>query len=359
MWEVSYGREPFDLRLTMLRLYRNLGKIIALTAAGTILFGGGYYVKNVLLARLTKEPQYMVTTTYKVAYTDPPTKSGDYYINEMSWNTYVDSEEFLGAVQERLGEQAPELLAKYDYERLAEAISAKLASDVHIPSITVTADSAEGAEVLCQAVQTALTQDFVLYTDEVAGIRVMDGGSAVEAEADVRPLRAFVLSAVLSGFFATVLFLLREIGDDSIWLPVQLRTRYGLAALGTLNSPEFQENFAHVFAGKEKIIVCPASPEVDVSEVVNNLKVPGLTAVPSPLSGSKNCEALRQADGVLLAVRAGSRVGKPLEYVLEYLREQDVKVDAALLWQADERLIRAYYRLDLAGTAQKTQEGSV
>ena len=44
--EASYGKEPFDLRLLLLRLGRNLWEILALTILGTVLFGGGYYVKN-------------------------------------------------------------------------------------------------------------------------------------------------------------------------------------------------------------------------------------------------------------------------------------------------------------------------
>ena len=47
--EASYAKEPFDLRLLLLRLGRNLWKILALTILGTVLFGGGYYVKKVLL----------------------------------------------------------------------------------------------------------------------------------------------------------------------------------------------------------------------------------------------------------------------------------------------------------------------
>ena len=43
--EASYAKEPFDLRLLLLRLGRNLWKILALAILGTVLFGGGYYVK--------------------------------------------------------------------------------------------------------------------------------------------------------------------------------------------------------------------------------------------------------------------------------------------------------------------------
>jgi len=44
--EASYGKEPFDLRLEVLCLCRNLWKILAVTVLGTVLFGGGYYVKT-------------------------------------------------------------------------------------------------------------------------------------------------------------------------------------------------------------------------------------------------------------------------------------------------------------------------
>ena len=68
MWEGYYGKEPFDLRLTALRFLKNLDKIIVVTLAGTLIFGGGYYVKNVLLRG---EVYYSAQSTYKVEYSDP------------------------------------------------------------------------------------------------------------------------------------------------------------------------------------------------------------------------------------------------------------------------------------------------
>ena len=67
--EVSYGKEPFDLRLMCLRLCRKLWKILAVTAVGTLLFGGGYYVKNVVLQ---PDPGYAASSTYKVEYKENP-----------------------------------------------------------------------------------------------------------------------------------------------------------------------------------------------------------------------------------------------------------------------------------------------
>ena len=47
--EVKLRKRALDLRLMCLRLCRNLWKILAVTVVGTLLFGGGYYVKNVVL----------------------------------------------------------------------------------------------------------------------------------------------------------------------------------------------------------------------------------------------------------------------------------------------------------------------
>ena len=80
--EVSYGKEPFDLRLMCLRLCRNLWKILAVTVVGTLLFGGGYYVKNVLLQ---PDPGYAASSTYKVEYKENPNAAGAYSIRENSW----------------------------------------------------------------------------------------------------------------------------------------------------------------------------------------------------------------------------------------------------------------------------------
>ncbi len=101
----SYGKEPFDLRLTVLRMMRRLDKIIMVTLAGTLLFGGGYYVKNVLLRG---EPQYSAVSTYKIEYADEDWAQNGTYINATTWNTYVHTEEFLEMVQKHWDEMHQE-----------------------------------------------------------------------------------------------------------------------------------------------------------------------------------------------------------------------------------------------------------
>lgn len=367
MWEGSYASEPFDLRLTMLRMIRNLGWIVLFALLGTILFGGGYYVKNVLLG---ERARYEQTITCKMEYTNPPVQSGDYYINEMTWNTYLDSEDFRRMLENAVPFAAMDVTPDMWTETpggVAGALSAAVASDIHVPSVTVSTPSAEKTEVLCDAVQEILTGVFAESIPEVASIRVIDVSDVRRVLPDKRPLRAFVLSALLSCFFAVVFLLLREIGADSIWLPATLRRRYGLKPLGTVQSAELCENARFLFKNIHNIAVCAIDDQIVPQDVTKSLQDilqneekdrRVWTAVPSPFLSPEAAAVLRQAEGVLLVVEAGLHAGKPLERALEYFAVQEVSVTAVLLWNADEALIRSYYRMERhrGGILQRRQK---
>lgn len=347
MWKGSYGREPFDLRLTVLRMLRNLNEIILFTAVGALLFGGGYYVKNVLLR---PTPDYEATSVYRVEYSVTEEKDvADVHINEMTWNTYVHTDLFLDAVMKHLeetGAVSDEL--QVNRQELGDTIQAFLASNLRVPSTTVTTKSAEKSIFIAGAVEKAMTEEFAASVSEVESISVIDhADTASEVLSNARPVRAFVLSALLSFFFAAVIFLLREIGGDGIWLPVTLRRRYGLQTVGTIKSPELRENIKYLFKDKKKVAVC-ATENLDVSAVIESLNDENdleWTGMPSLLLCPEACETIRKADGLLLVVKAGNGAGRRLEYILELLAQQNCEITAAILWDADEKLLRAYYLL--------------
>ena len=397
--EVSYGKEPFDLRLLCLRLCRNLWKILAVTAVGTLLSGGGYYVKNVLLQ---PDPGYAASSTYKVEYKENPNAAGAYYINEATWNTLLHTGEFLDGVEMHLQEaadngdaEAAEVLAM-GRDAWSDGLSATLPSDFSIPVTQATTQHPEMSVALAHATEAAMCEEFAESMVEIDKIKVLDPGNRADAVVpDVRPVRAVILAAVVSLFFAVVLFSLVEIAQDSIWLPATLRRRYGLNSLGTVESVGFAENLAYTLAktydkkcldesgrngtegGKKdsicRVAVCGALPEADPREITETLQklakteeagkmgetAVEYTAVPSPLLCPESGATLREADGILLAVPAGKRVGKQLEAVLEYLKTQDCSVDGAFLWNADERLIRSYYFLPGAIQTEAEQYGGV
>lgn len=366
MWKGNYGKEPFDLRLTVLRLIFHIHWILVFTVLGTLLFGGGYYVKNVIFR---PEPAYAATSTYKVDYANESWAQYGTYINETTWNTWVHTKEFLDNVQRHLQEgelpaAAASSMAEFSNEELSGMLSAKLASDLRVPSTVVTTADGELSVLIAGAVEQTMTEDFAQNVpNDISAIRVIDPAvAAKEVLWDVRPIRAFVLSGVLSCFFAVVIFLLKELGDDSIWLPATLYKRYGLKTLGTVHSRELKANIAYFCQGMERIAVCSVDENMNPAEVSQGLhraesrcaehnnsekkqenEYGRWIPAPTPLLCPDTCSFLRQADGIVLVVQAGSHVGKRLEYVMEFLQQQDCEITAAILWNADEKLIRSYY----------------
>ena len=352
MWEGSYGKEPFDLRLTALRLLASMDKVLVFTLVGTLLLGGGYYMKNVLM-RPAK--QYGVTSVYRVEYLVEEQKDiGVVYINEMSWNTYVHSQEFLDAVMKHMEINGSYMdsnwMDQITAEQVSESLTAYLASDLRVPSTTVITDFEAMSLFIARAVEQTMTEEFPGWVKEVCDIRVIDAPeTAEEVTADVRPGRAFALSAVLSFFFTVIILLLKETGDDNIWLPSTIRMRYGVKVAGSLENPGLVENLRYLYEGKKRVAVCGVQSETDPAGILASLREKcgdGLEewfAVPSPILCPESCRVLREAEGILLAVQAGAHGGKQLEYCLEYLGQQDCHVTAVILWNADERLIKAYY----------------
>ena len=248
---MTYGKEPFDLRLTMLCMYRRLPVILAVTLLGTVLFGGGYYVKNVLLRN---QHFYTATSIYQVAYAVEEKDVGAVYINQMSWNTYLQSQMFLDAVRFHLAESVEEKAETMgadigeipENEALGEMLQAFLASDLRVPSTVVTTESPEKSIWIAQAVEAAMTQEFAGEIREIVSISVIDpGNKAQEVITDVRVGRAFVLSAVLSCFFVIVAVLLQITGEDGIRLPSTIWKRYGVRTVGTIESKELGENLRY------------------------------------------------------------------------------------------------------------------
>ncbi len=405
MWQGSYGKEPFNMRLTILRMIYKIPAIVGVTVLGTVVFGGGYYAKNVLLRN---EHVYAATSTYRVDYDVEEAKDvGTVYINQYSWNTYLQTDMFLDAVQGHLmdalksstivpiqGEvQGNETVNGWSNEvlhmtkeELGAMLTATLASDLRVPTIAVTYDNPNVAVAVAAAVEATMVEEFVAEVTEVVAIHVIDAGdTAEEVMPDVRVGRALALSAVLTGFFAIVFFLLKEVWEDGIWLPISVWKRYGVKAAGYVpkclrdeqaghaEKAEFgnynvckakiagavdalTENLAHFYREKSRVAVCPVTSKGNPEEVLQSLKKccpeivgEGWFALPAPEICPEVCENLREADGILLVVPAGAHSGRKVEWTLEYLQQQDCEVTAAVLVDADERLIRNYYRMECNG----------
>lgn len=355
----AYGKEPFNFRLTALRLCKNLPWLILGTVIATVLFGGIYCVKNIVFR---PQKTYSAMSLYKLDFTLEAWGQYGTYINETTWETWMHTDEFVGNVQKHLQESGTGLAAGMNKEDLSHAITARVDSDLRMPSTHVTTTDPALSNEIAKAVEQAMTIEFLNgITQDISAIRVVDFEEASEDPWDVRPVRAFLLAAVLSGLFLFAGYLLWELSNDGIYLPETIYRRYGCKVLGTLESAGCKENMQYLFAEEAPICVCPAEEDMNPEEVIAALQKAGcesitdadgdkkytFTALPAPTLVPEVCEKLRNNRNVLLVARAGAGAAKHLEYVLALFAAQDVQVAAVLLWEADEKLIRNYYRLNL------------
>lgn len=404
MLECSYAKEPFDLRLLVLRLMKRTGLIIGVTLLGVLVFGGGYYLKKVVL----QEVLYGAESIYLVEYNIDPVTGNEYtYINDATWNTWVHTDDFIMDMQSELAEicgeeglETPDL----SREEIEAYVSAKLPTSVKMPYSTVITPDPQLSLLIARAAERSFVR-FGEKQKDINSIQVVQAAeTAPRVISNARPLRACILSGVLTLFLTLIVLALKEMGDDSIWLPATLSGRYGLKAAGAAGraggktdgrkksgrntdrhkkkkgGTEIRPDFAlgdtieYLFGGMNQVALTSTDESVDLQRAAEVLKscirnercrnsdLPqeddrntnretgkqaGISWLPVEQAGisREGYDKLRKADGILLVVPAGVHAGKKLEYTLQNLRTQDCQVTAALLWEPDEKLIRRYYFL--------------
>ena len=342
----SWGKEPFDLRLTLLRMLRLMPGILGVTALCVLLLWGGYYLKNVVLDR---EKTYSASATFFIDYADEEWYVNAKYFNDYTWNIWLQSDQFLDAVKGYLAQTA------YAGEDPKNLFTAEVPADLRVVIIRSIAADPQTATARIDALKKVLQEDFPAFAQEIREIRVVDTKEASLNVKDLRLGRAFILATVLGLFLAILIFFMREVTLEKIWLPTTLTDRFGLKSLGIPGEKAYEENFKYFFTGKKKLALCGAQEDIDLDEVAKELegscKALGaeILKVECPLIKPEGASMLRDADGILLVVKAGGKDAKNLELLLTFLDQQDCKVTAATIWKPDRWLLRNYYRFSFKG----------
>ena len=348
MDKVSNEKEPFDMRLLLLRLWRQTWLIAGITLAGIILFGGGYYLKYVILPG----PAYRAQSLYQIEYALDPVTGNQYtYINGTTWNKWMDTKEFLDLLYAHL-EGMPE--EKIERETMKQYLSADLQMDLRMPDTKVTTPDPDLSLRLAAAVEKSM-EDFAATQKGIDNIRLVDPAIKANRYTEARPLHACVLAAVVTCFLTVVFLAIRELGDDSIRLPIAASKRFGIKTLGTIHGQDFAANIGHVLEEADKAdnaaVLFWDTQEFE-TETLEALKkaVPDRKTIRwiplgEEITEAEQAEKLKSLDVLILAVRYGKGTGSRMEWILNYLKVQDRLPDAFLLCGADEWLLRRYYHL--------------
>jgi len=348
MWEWNYAKEPFDMKLLVLRFLKKIWIPVIAALLGAAIIGGGYFLVYDVFGGPT---EYEVTSSYYVEYgTDPQTGNEYTYINYASWDSWVRTDWFVDRIWEEAVKEGLDA-EKYGISKqdLPAFLSADLPSDLRVPESTVRTTDPELTAALAPAVEKA----FVLFAEEqkeIDDIRVVDTSDVSVAFRDIRTFRACVLGAALALFFTVVIMLVCFIMDDGIYLPKVFSCRYQIPALGAVCgfgeemhlTKGTAENVAYRARDCQKVGITAVEEDTDLKAVAGLLGEKNFICIPSILQVPEAGGKLREMDKVLLLVRAGVCNGKMIEKALHELAVQDVKVEGVLLSEADEGLIRAY-----------------
>lgn len=346
MWHCNYGKEPFDMRLFVLLCIRRLWVVLAGAVAGLVLVGGTYYLKNVTFGGVIP---YTIDSKYYLEYAVDPSDQQTYsYFATFTWNDLLKSDSL---VEEMLRELAIPMTA----QELTDSFTAELMSDLricYIHTIHEDADKAREIDRVAGGAMAAVSEQH----KELKEISLISRGQPQLAVPDVRTLRACVLGVALGIFFSVFGLGLWVMLEERVYVPGTLAWRYGIPVAGYVSaegkpSDELASQLASLFQGKQKTGVTAVNGELDLGGMVKLLekgeKPVTYTAIPSLWQAPEAGEALRSQDGILLLVQADYDRGKAIEETLRLLQQLEVSVDAMVLVEADDRLIRHYTRVRL------------
>lgn len=343
MWEGSYAKEPMDMRLLVLRFLKKIWMIIGVSVLGTLLAGAGYYA----LKAAGPFRQYQAQSMYFIDFaTDPRLNDAYSYYNDYTWNVWISTDEFVDRIQSKLTTQMTD-------QELRGYLRADLPADLRMPvSIITTKEKELTMEIVKAAEETFL--EMPEFQREIEAVRVVNSpDEAFLVTGGKEVFRVCLLSFIGVFLFGSCIFLWYLIWDTSVFIPASFERRYGIPMLGTVESADLQVNFDYLLKDSSQIALTAVMGETDLNAVkeillskleVSECEMPQvITCVPAPIQCPQAVEALRKADGIILTVEAGMRNAKQIEYTLELFRKQDIRIHAALLWEADEALIKCYY----------------
>jgi len=337
MWNRYYGNEPMDLKLLALRFGKKCWIFLITSLLGILLTGGPYFLIHVVFGPAR---QYEAVTDIYVNYAKMSSGAEYTYFNQNTWTQLMQDDVFTDKILAALGSNPG-----IDKETLKKDISATMLSDTRIVTTTVRTGNTELTMKINKAVIQAFCE-FAGEQKEIAGIKILQKPAKAElVTVDVRTLRACMLGLVIFDAVAFFYLLLYMILDDSVYLPAAFEKRYQIPMIGTIHSRELKL-MAKQFFTKPPLLIT-ADSDVELGDVKNALLLHSVeTGVCIDMSG-EFVETIReqiQASGeLLLVVKAGAHNGRMIEKTMEICSKCGCPVRAALLWEADEKLIRTYY----------------
>ena len=334
MWECNYAKEPVDYKLCRLQYVKKIWIIFVAAALGAILFFGAHYLAKVV----TKGGRmYQATSTCYLDFDENGAGEEYQYFNYFTWGQIIDSDYFADSIYDAMG-------GTITREAIREAVDASIESDVRFLEVRVNTHSKETSVRLANCVEQAMP-GYAEKQKEIRSVEVTKKAQDTIESTNFRGANAAILGAVLgalAGIFGLCIYITL---DTAVYIPASIEKRYKIPTLGAPCMKEYELNCKELLKEYKSLAVIPVEeddfekPEIfctaDTSDGVN------------PARDPENIDSIKNADAVILLIHAGRANDKAVCRCLEELSRLQIKVAAAILTGADEKLLERYYKRGL------------
>ncbi len=366
----EYLNRGIDLKRMVLYFQKKIWVIIMLIVLGATIGGVTYQV-----IRSMKMPvEYQTVSKLYLSFGVDESGETYQYYNGYTWNDLLDSDPILDLIMAEL--------PGYEKDKVREATTAEILSDIRLLTITVRGDDEKFVREVRDATETGL----MLYArecEEIELIKVIRSGMPQRIYWDNRTTAACITGAVILGLVALLGFGFAYVLNEGIYVQSDVEKRYRQKALGILTqnqkglepyAGELKANLHYVLGSRKAFAVLDMANHADARK----LELEGLLnrgemevslgtseedfgwsimdddraeeqgeweVIPfnEDVLGEEECQKIRELGGVIVLLPFGNDVGRKTERILCFLRNQDCPVIGMIIAQADEEFLNRYY----------------
>lgn len=372
MSEEKFWQEGMDGKRFALCLFKKAWIILAAALAGAAMAAAVYLFAALVLGG---KPEYQVFSQYRIYFDKEKYGEIEDYYNAYTWGEIMKTDQVVDFVMEAL----PEGIGK---EQVKESVSVGQMNDVKIMPLYITTQDAELSTVIAEAYVTGLDK-FAKSIEGLSGMQCWTLEPAVQVPRAVKTVNALIFGGILGAVLSFLGLVFFYILDDSIYLEEDFSKRFDIPVIGILTRgkdgnylEELKGNAAFLLKGGKRICLVDGSclkqtgreektdKKADVKadaalaedagncrsvcrEAGNLLQAAAgeegeLIFAAWPF-GETECGKLRGADSVVLAVPCGYGNGRALAHLTAQLEKQGIRAAGAVLTDADDKFLRAYY----------------
>lgn len=328
-----------------------LGKVWLAVFAAIVggLLGGGIYLLSHVALNSNREYQ----AESKIYLTFAPDESGEIYqaYNGYTWNDLMATEPILNTTMVYLPEG-------YTKEEVIAATRAEILSDLRLLTITITTSSPEKTAEILKATDNSLVQ-LGQKSKEFTDIEIYRETEPELVTMTPRLRQAVLVGSALAFVLALLVFALRYVLDDKIYVPGDLKCVTELPFAGFCFGEDSGEKLSAGGAAeqnentdktekkdRERNLLEKLRADMELNRAYLAEKTGTLTVFELEKNQSvtkETYERLRKKEGIILSVPYKKMDRTTLGYRIEQFSLQECRIAGISIRNADMRFLKWYY----------------